>query len=77
MSNLPKWNGAATVYKRAEKIAEHLNRQEYFRQWEANKRKPLKKFTPSEESLYIIKAMNSGDEEILKAVISVNRELVI
>lgn len=67
MSNLPNFPGASVVYARAEKIASHLNAQEYARQSAAARGRKFR-FTPNYDAAVIIDAMNKGDEETLKSM---------
>lgn len=65
MSNLPQWAGAATVYDRVEMIATALCRSEYEAQRSRGK---VRRFSPPQEAIDIIAAMNAGEEEALKAI---------
>lgn len=64
--SLPDFPGAATVYERAEMITHHLCRDAYASQT-AKGRTARFRFNPPAEAEAIIRAMNSGDEEALKA----------
>lgn len=74
MSNLPEWNGAATVYDRCETICRVLNARKYEHDRRNDKRKSFR-FTSHDDARAIIDAMNKGNEEILKAFCHEYREL--
>jgi hypothetical protein len=65
-SNLPAWNGAFVVYSRALAIVEHLNRAAYAAQRKAARGKKFR-FVPNGDAQAIVRAMDGGDEEVLKA----------
>lgn len=78
MTNLPDFPGAAVVYERAERIAAHINRNAYQAQRAAHKGSMKKfRFVPSGDADHIIRAMNTGDEETLKAVIASNLSVAL
>lgn len=77
-SNLPKFPGAAVVYERAQRIANHINRSAYRAQRAAHKGSMKRfRFIPSDDANHIIRAMNEGDEEALKAIIAANLDVAL
>lgn len=76
--NLPDFPGAAIVYERAQRVATFLNRQAYQVQRAAHKGSAKRfRFSPSGEADHLIRAMNAGDEETLKAVIAFNLAMAL
>jgi hypothetical protein len=61
MSNLPTWPGADVCYSRAGMITAHLCKTAY------QAAKVKKGWRPPEEATDLIKAMDRGDEEAIKA----------
>lgn len=77
MQDLPNWDGAATVYRRAQAIATHLCRAAYETQRAQYKRKTGFRFYAPQEARDIIDAMNRGDEETLKAIVLANLTIAL
>ena len=70
--NLPDWPGADAVYRRCQAINESLCRASY-QAWRMGKRRYV--WTPPDDVLAAIRAMDAGDEESLKAWAARHRDL--
>lgn len=66
MSNLPNWKGAEKVYQRVQNINGARCKNSYS-DWINARKKPDDWRAPEDIAEHIIPAMNSGDEETLKA----------
>lgn len=68
--NLPSWPGADVVYARADVIASELARREYAAWCKRKRPRKSDRFSVSPTIGAIVDAMNTGDEETLKAFVA-------
>ena len=67
-SSLPSWPGAAAVYAKAEALLSRMGRPRAHK----DKRGKWRCDPPSADERAIVEAMNKGDEEMLKWLVSVH-----
>lgn len=75
MGNLPNFPGASVVYTRAALVLEHINATAYARQKAAAKGRKFR-FAPNSDADLLVRAMNEGDEELLKSMNNQFRHII-
>lgn len=69
LQRLPQWEGASKTYSLAYKMLEIMNQDAYAAF--ARRRNPRKRdrYSPPEDAVNLIKALEEGDEELIKGLI--------